>query len=142
MTVKIWTGSPRQQHRAGVLVRDGKDCALARLGGCSSEVDAHHIIPRQVIRRMLNGAPYWAKDFAVADSRNGCMLCTTHHSQPGDLTWADVPDQEGLLDFAEQYQLIGRLTHDFEELRTREYAVKASHFSDGRFHFDLQWGDG
>lgn len=113
MSPTIYTPSPEQRHRAGVLLRDGMDCVLERTGDCVGvERQAHHIIPRQVLRRELPRG--WPLAHAIADERNGCMFCERHHDWPGALVWSDIPDPRGLLDFAEQYQLMGRLMHQFD----------------------------
>lgn len=119
------TPSPEQIHRARVLLRDGMVCALERTGQCVGvELAAHHIIPRQVLRRELPEG--WPLAHAIADERNGMMLCQKHHDWPGALVWSDVPDPRGLLDFAEQYNLVGRLMHQFRtEDRISSHTLKA-----------------
>lgn len=119
MTPTIWTPSPAQAFRASVLLRDGKRCALEASGECRGDLEAHHIVPRSVLRVELRGAPYWAKDNAVSDDRNGMMLCEFHHQRAYLVEPSDVPDWPGLEDFATQYGVPGRLPGRFARMRVR-----------------------
>lgn len=111
----IWADlSASERHRAGVLLRDGQHCVLERLGACRGGLQAHHVVPRQRLRIAFSAAPEWALELAVADSRNGLMLCEKHHGlHESKLEWDDMPDPEGLQAFAEQYGVQWSLARDF-----------------------------
>lgn len=137
----LWTASPVQRFRAATLLRDGMHCALEGkgVGPCWGKLEAHHIIPRQYMVRELRsaGAEHWVKENAISDSRNGVMLCHKHHGQPGDLSWQYVPEQDGLLEFSEQYGFQARVMHQFGEVR--QYQVHATDLAAGKVGFTIEW---
>jgi hypothetical protein len=55
-----------------VLRRDG-GCVMEPYGGCEGDLEAHHILTQQQLRRIK------ATDEQMWDVRNGMALCERHH---------------------------------------------------------------
>ena len=78
--------TPEQRHREKVFWNACESdhfgepsCYLASVvGGCSGRLEAAHLVPRQRLRKHV---PAEQLDEAIADERNGIVLCHRHHSQ-------------------------------------------------------------
>ena len=63
-------------------VRAKGGCALAHLGGCEGEIEAHHLIPKQRIKHLPRAMfDPKQKRAMIRDDRNGIPLCHKHHHQ-------------------------------------------------------------
>jgi hypothetical protein len=125
----------KQQHRAGVIARDGMRCRLAELGGCRGRSQADHILKISALRRwrsqlrIRSSRGYRPSDGQrrfidasleqlTADPRNGWMLCTDGHHVPKDR--GEIPTEDliarwpvAFLDFIDHFDLAHLIHTEF-----------------------------
>lgn len=62
----------------GALRRLEAECYLIERGGCDGRLHAHHVYPKRLLKA-LSGRLGFSVGPAIADARNGVLLCDRHH---------------------------------------------------------------
>ena len=112
--------TPEMLHRERVLWEAAESdhwgepsCFFAvEPGNCSGRLQAAHLIPRQRLRKHV---PKWKVKQAIADHRNGIVLCERHHGLL-DRKLLELPREklpESVEAFAEEYKLKWSLGRDY-----------------------------
>lgn len=110
-------GSPTQRFWYAVTNEGRAPCRFAKgYGRCDGPLDAHHLIPKQRIKREFRHDDRLVD--LIADPRNGIAVCRRHHDmlEGRKLRMLRVELPAGLEEFAVEVGMVWCLERDFGQV--------------------------